>query len=114
MYPQNDVPQIDVHDIYEKWKQGEISLVDVREQSEYDLGHIEGIALIPLYQLQWRWRDLDKSRKWVFVCRMGERSYYAATLMKQAGLDAANMEGGMLAWKYEGLPITDPGIVEAH
>ena len=39
-----------------------------------------------------------------------------SAMLRQAGIDAANMEGGMLEWKAEDLPITDPGAyrVEAR
>lgn len=109
-----NVPELDVQSAYQAWQNGEVMLVDVRELSEWDLGHVDGIAWIPLGQLPYRWKELDAEKKWVCVCRMGNRSYYAAALLRQAGLDASNMAGGMLDWKAEGLPITDPGIVEEH
>ena len=52
--------------------------------------------------------------KWVCVCRSGSRSEYATALLRQAGLDIANMAGGMLDWQVNKLPITAPGIVESH
>lgn len=114
MNPFNQVPQLDAQIVYEQWQRGEVALVDVREKSEWELGHIEGIELIPLAQLQWRWSELDPDRKWVCVCRSGSRSHYAAALLRQAGIDASNLEGGMLDWKVRRLPITPPGIVEPH
>ena len=65
-------------------------------------------------QLPWKWRQLDPDKKWVCVCRSGNRSNYAAAMLRQAGIDAANLAGGMLDWKAQGLPITPPGIVERH
>jgi rhodanese-related sulfurtransferase len=91
-----------------------VRLLDVREPSEWALGHIEGAALIPMSQLGRRWRELDASVKWVCVCRSGSRSEYASALLRQAGLDIANMTGGMLDWKENKLPITPPGIVDSH
>ncbi len=108
------VPQIDAQDAHREWASGEANLVDVREESEWDLGHIEGIKFIPLGDLPVRWKELDPSRKWICVCRSGNRSNYAAAMLRQAGIEAANMLGGMLDWKVEKLPITPPGIVESH
>ncbi len=114
MNPLESVPQMDVQTTHDMWQVDEIALLDVREQSEWDLGHVDGISLIPLGQLPMRWRELDPDKKWVIVCRSGNRSNYAAALLRQAGLDAVNMWGGMLDWKAAGLPITPPGIVEEH
>ena len=112
--PFGDVPQIDPTTAKELWESGDADVLDVREEDEWNLGHIEGVKWIPLGQLQFRWRELDPERKLVCVCRMGSRSQYAAALLRQAGIDASNMEGGMLYWKAEGLPITEPGIVDEH
>ncbi|HKP51740.1 MAG TPA: rhodanese-like domain-containing protein [Chloroflexia bacterium] len=112
--PFADVPQIDPRTAQEEWERGDADLVDVREESEWDLGHIEGVQWIPLGQLPTRWRELDPARKLICVCRSGNRSNYAAAMLRQAGIDAANMSGGMLEWKQEKLPITPPGIIESH
>jgi rhodanese-related sulfurtransferase len=95
-------------------QKGEALLVDVREQDEWDRGHIEGIAFIPLSQLHLRWRELDSDKHWICVCRSGNRSNYAAAMLRQAGVDASNLAGGMLDWQAEKLPITPPGIVDRH
>lgn len=112
--PFADVPQIDPQATRELWENGQAELVDVREQHEWDLGHIEGIKFIPLSQLPWRWRELDPERTLICVCRSGNRSNYAASMLREVGRDAANMSGGMLEWKANGSPVTPPGIVEAH
>ena len=97
----NRVPEVDAKTAFAQFQSGQVRLLDVREPSEWELGHIEGAALIPMSQLGMRWRELDASVKWVCVLR-------------QAGLDIANMTGGMLDWKENKLPITPPGIVESH
>jgi rhodanese-related sulfurtransferase len=108
-----DVPEVGAAIAYNQWQRGEIALLDVREKSEWDLGHIDGSEFIPLGQLLWRRSELDRTKKWVCVCHIGARSYHAAALMRHFGYDAASMEGGMVAWQANGLPITEPGIVES-
>lgn len=98
----------------ESFASGDIDILDVREPEEWQLGHIEGANSIPLGQLPTRWREVDAERKVVVVCLSGVRSNYAASLLRQVGIEAANMEGGMLAWQAEKLPITAPGIVGHH
>lgn len=112
--PFADVPQVDAQSAYERWQKGEVEVVDVREASEWDLGHIDGVKWIPIGQLPYRWRELAGEKPLVCVCRSGNRSNYAAAMLREAGIDAANMQGGMLGWKVEKLPITAPGIIEAH
>ena len=102
------VPQIDVKTAYEQLQSDEASFVDVREPDEWNEGHIEGITWIPLGQLPMRWKELDPARKWVCVCHLGSRSNYAAAMLRQAGLDASNMAGGMLDWEMKKLPVTGP------
>lgn len=77
-------------------------LVDVRRLDEFngDLGHIEGSQLITLDDLfEQRIHELDKSQKYIFVCRSGGRSSRAARIALSSGFrHVFNMEGGMLEW----------------
>jgi rhodanese-related sulfurtransferase len=108
------VPQVRASEVHEHFQLGKVDILDVREPGEWELGHIEGATLMPLGQLPRRWREIDPSRKLVVVCLSGVRSEYAASLLRQVGIDAANLEGGMLAWQAERLPVTPPGIVAHH
>ena len=78
-------------------------LVDVREQSEWDAGHIEGAVHIPMAQLPDRLSELDKKVMTIVVCRSGNRSGKVAAWLINRGYDALNMTGGMLAWSEHGL-----------
>jgi glyoxylase-like metal-dependent hydrolase (beta-lactamase superfamily II)/rhodanese-related sulfurtransferase len=85
-----------------------LQLVDVREKEEFTgaLGHIAGARLIPLGQLTERLVELDKQRPVVAICRSGARSAQATNLLKAAGFSkVANLTGGMLRWRAEGLPV---------
>ena len=81
-------------------------MVDVREQDEWDAGHIEGALHIPMAQLPQRLSDLDKKLTTIVVCRSGNRSGKVAAWLINRGYDALNMTGGMLAWNEHGLPET--------
>jgi rhodanese-related sulfurtransferase len=61
--------------------------------------------LIPLDQLALRLDELPKDREIVVVCRSGNRSGVATALLERAGFDAINLEGGMIAWQKEKLPL---------
>ena len=79
-------------------------LVDVREQNEWDAGHVEGSIHIPMAQMPERLAELDKKMTTIVVCRSGNRSGKVAAWLINRGYDALNMTGGMLEWNEQGLP----------
>ena len=83
-----------------------LQLVDVRYDKEWEAGHIEGAVHIPEDDLEDRVAELDRTRAVVTVCRAGTRSDDVAEWLRGQGFDAQNLDGGMLAWKWAGLPIT--------
>lgn len=83
-------------------------VVDVREQAEFDAGHIEGALHIPLRQLAKNLRllPLDKSSPLALICRSGGRSSYATMALWLLGYrNLRNILGGMQAWEREGFPM---------
>lgn len=88
-----------------------VQLVDVRYDTEWNAGHIEGAVHIPEDDLEERVDELARDRPVVTVCRAGTRSDEAAEWLRGQGFDAQSLDGGMLAWKWAGLPLTGP-IVE--
>ncbi|MEO8343750.1 MAG: rhodanese-like domain-containing protein [Gallionella sp.] len=83
-------------------------ILDVREQSEYDSGHILNSKLIPLGKLKERVGELEKQKNKpvVVVCRSGSRSATACVLLGKQGFDQAyNLAGGVLAWQKNNLPV---------
>jgi rhodanese-related sulfurtransferase len=84
----------------------DVVLIDVREQEEYDAGHIPGVKLIPLGQLQQRLAEIPTDKTVVVTCRSGNRSGQGAVLLRQSGFSRVhNMDGGILAWEAAGLPV---------
>ena len=96
-------------------------LLDVREDDEWEAGHISGAVHIPLGQLTARIQELagqhqaPGERRVVVVCRSGVRSANAAAFLTASGVDAINLAGGMRAWAAVGLPFEaadgSPGVV---
>ena len=81
-------------------------LVDVREQSEYQNGHIPTTVLIPLRRIRTEGLSLPTDRPVVLVCRSGRRSTLAAIILQDLGYtNVFNMKGGMLAWEAAGYPV---------
>ncbi len=83
-------------------------VLDVREQSEYDSGHVLNSKLIPLGKLNERLGELEKyrDRPIVVVCRSGQRSASACAFLGKKGFaQAHNLSGGVMAWQKAGLPL---------
>lgn len=83
-------------------------ILDVREQKEYDSGHILNAKLIPLGKLNERVNELEKFRERpiIVMCRSGQRSSTATALLgKQGYAQAYNLSGGVIAWQKANLPL---------
>lgn len=87
---------------------GKSVIVDVREPAEFGTGHLPGAKNIPLAQLADKLGELDKmkSKNIVVVCESGARSASAARILTKAGFeDVVNLDGGLVAWRHQGLPL---------
>jgi rhodanese-related sulfurtransferase len=86
----------------------ELFLLDVREPLEWQTGHIEGSIHIPMSQLNARQDELPADRTILAVCRSGQRSGMVTDALQRAGYRAENLEGGVLAWRSDGLELVTP------
>lgn len=84
-------------------------IVDVRQDYEWEAGHIEGAAHIVLESLPSRAEELDRERPVIFACRSGSRSSFATSAFREAGFEAYNLAGGLLEWVEEGREIEPAG-----
>lgn len=83
-------------------------ILDVREQKEYDAGHVPNSVLIPVGQLEQRLSEIQehRSRTIVVICHGGKRSATACLHLRKHGFkEPLNIAGGILAWKKANLPI---------
>jgi NADPH-dependent 2,4-dienoyl-CoA reductase/sulfur reductase-like enzyme/rhodanese-related sulfurtransferase len=74
----------------------EALILDVRQPSEFEKGHLEKAVNIPLPELRDRLEELPRDCEIWAYCRSGQRSYYAARVLSQYGFDAKNITGGFL------------------
>lgn len=90
------VPNVTVRDLPDPLPRT-MHVLDVRDQTEWDHGHIDGAVHIPLGELATRIADVPQGSLLV-VCKVGGRSAQAAAYLAQQGYDAVNLEGGMVDW----------------
>ncbi|QKW24353.1 rhodanese-like domain-containing protein [Kitasatospora sp. NA04385] len=83
-------------------------LLDVREQDEWDAGHVDGALHIPIGQVVARLDELPDGRLYV-LCRVGGRSAQVVQYLVAGGRDAVNVDGGMFAWEAAGRPMVSGG-----
>ncbi len=77
-------------------------VLDVRDVSEFDKGHIDKAVNIPLNDLRSRMDELPRDREIWTHCRVGQRSYYAARILAQNGFKVRSLTGGFISftqWK---------------
>ena len=78
-------------------------ILDVREQEEFDQGHIPGAILIPYTQIEEMADEMlpQKEQLILVYCRSGRRSKIAAEALVELGYTNIREFGGILDWPYE-------------
>ncbi|UYP45374.1 Coenzyme A disulfide reductase [Candidatus Lokiarchaeum ossiferum] len=80
-------------------------IIDTREKSEWNQGHLKEATLIPLGKLQGEMKKLEqyKQQEIITICHSGSRSYMAGRLLQRAGFEyIRSVQGGMIAWVRAG------------
>ncbi len=88
-------------------------LLDVREDGEWQAGHIRGAVHVPMNEVPDRLAyapgSITPDTRVVVVCKVGSRSAHVAAWLIHNGYDAANLDGGMLAWAAARRPMISEG-----
>ncbi len=86
---------------------GEVTVVDVRNRSEWEGGHLPGAVHIPVGYLPERLATIPRDRPIVVQCQGGARSAIAASLLQSLGVTGVvDLVGGFQAWQASGLPVS--------
>lgn len=83
-------------------------LLDVRRPEEFEAGHLRGAHLLNWLDSEEFRREaekLDKSKTIYVYCRSGRRSNEAAVYLADRGFHVVDMDGGILAWEENKLPV---------
>ncbi|MCB8925969.1 MAG: rhodanese-like domain-containing protein [Ardenticatenaceae bacterium] len=97
---------IDVATVASVKDRDDVVVLDVREQWEYDEGHIPGVTLIPMGEVANRLSEIPTDKSVIVTCRSGNRSGQITDFLRQQGFDNVhNMDGGILAWEAAGYEV---------
>ncbi len=89
-----------------RMKRGDVTVLDVRNASEWEHGHLAGALLIPVGHLAQRLGEIPHGKPVVVQCQGGTRSAIAASVLLSHGVrDVINLRGGYDEWLREALPI---------
>jgi rhodanese-related sulfurtransferase len=85
---------------------GEVFILDVRTQEEYDAGHINRSTLIPVQVIETRLNEIPRDQKVLVYCRSGRRSSDASKiLVNNSFKEIYNMNGGIDDWIRSGFEV---------
>jgi hydroxyacylglutathione hydrolase len=112
---QRDVQQTErlaLTDLHGRWERedSKLQVLDVRERSEWDAGHIPGSVHQPYHDIRDVPDGIDPSQPVAVVCGSGQRAAVAASLLQRLGAERVIhvVEGGVPRWKRAGWPIDQP------
>jgi rhodanese-related sulfurtransferase len=105
MFGRSKLPTVQARDVA-----ADAYFLDVREDDEWAAGRIDGALHMPMMTIPQRLAELPADRDIVVVCRVGGRSAQATQFLLENGLQAINLDGGMIAWAAAARPMiaTDP------
>lgn len=87
----------------------DVHILDVRTSHELaeEQARIPNAQLIPINELRQRVKEVPTDKPVMTLCRSGKRSVLAFTILREAGVErVANIDGGLLRWYEEGLPVS--------
>ena len=97
-------------ELWQRVKQGLVTVLDVRPPEEYAQGHIRGAINVPVTELKKRLHQIPAGQEVVAYCRGPYclLAYEAVQVLRKKGIKARRLEEGYPEWKSAGLPVDAP------
>jgi rhodanese-related sulfurtransferase len=103
------LPSVKAADAMEMLSDG-ATMLDVRENSEWNAGRVPGAVHVPVKNVSAQApKRLPKGRPVIVACRTGSRSKGAVRLLREKGIEAYSLSGGLTAWESAGGRIQGKG-----
>ena len=115
--PVDRVTRLTVEELHDGWESDRRSLqvLDVREQAEWEDGHIPGSIHEPYHDISHVPEGIDPEQPVAVVCGSGQRAAVGASLLQRYGAREVIhvVEGGVPLWQRQGWPVDAPATTQA-
>jgi len=103
----DELEPVTIKELRRRMREGDVTVIDVRPEEEYQAGHIPGALTIPVAQLKRRLAEIPKNREVVAYCRgpYCVFSVEAVGFLRKHGYRARRTKEGFPDWRASGLPI---------
>lgn len=103
----DDLEAVSRDELLQRSRAGAVTILDVRPEDEFALGHLPGALNIPLRELEARLGEIDPKQEVVAYCRgpYCVLSYEAVAQLRARGFKARRLEDGLPEWRAAGLPV---------
>jgi rhodanese-related sulfurtransferase/DNA-binding transcriptional ArsR family regulator len=103
----DDMEAVSRAELLERSRAGTVTILDVRPEDEFALGHLPGALNIPLRELEARLGELHPKQEVVAYCRgpYCVLSYEAVAKLRARGFKVRRLEDGLPEWRAAGLPV---------
>ena len=89
--PGEPYSRISSEEALEMQKNGDSTVIDVRNEDEYEAGHVKDAIWIPVDEIVQRMEELPKDGNLLFICAVGARSGLAAEYASSLGIDSSRL-----------------------
>src|SRR3954454_8767826 len=100
----HSVPTVTVDQLPSPLPEG-LVVLDVREPIEWHHGRVAGSVHVPMMQIPERLAELPTEGQVLVVCKVGGRSARVVEYLVAHGVDAVNLDGGLVEWESAGRPL---------
>jgi hydroxyacylglutathione hydrolase len=109
--PVERTTRLTVEELHERWKSDRVQVLDVREQAEWEDGHIPKSTHEPYHDIRHVPKGIDPNRPVAVVCGSGQRAAVGASLLQRYGAREVIhvVGGGVPRWQRRGWPVDSPG-----
>jgi len=107
--PGEPYTRITAAETVEMLRDGEATMIDVRNGDEFEQGHVTGALWIPVDEVPTRFEELPDNGALLFICEVGVRSGLACEYAASLGVGQErlfNVDDGVPAWIKNGFPVS--------
>lgn len=111
-HERDDLEPVSRAELTRRMKQGLVTVLDVRPEDEFALGHLPGAHNVQLSQIKRQLSKLDRKTEIVAYCRgpYCVLSFEAVAQLRKLGFKARRLQDGLPEWKAAGLPVETDSI----